>query len=369
MKIPFVDLKSQYNSIKSEIDPAIADVLENTAYVGGERVSAFEEKFAQMYGVEHCVSCGNGTDALYITLKALGIGVGDEVITAANSFIASSEAISETGAKPVFVDIEEEYFNINPKLIEKKITDNTKAIIPVHIFGQSANIPKIKEICDNNGVYMVEDSAQSHFATLGEDKCGALGDVGTFSFYPGKNLGAYGDGGAIITNDGSLAEEMRMYANHGSIQKYKHEIEGINSRLDGIQAAVLNVKLDHILDWNKRRAENAAYYSEILSDIPEIATPKTRAGARHVFHLYVIRAVRRWDLLKFLSGSGIGVGIHYPTALPFLKAYKHLKHKPLDFPVAHKYSREILSLPMFPELTKDQMDYVAEKIREFYKSK
>ena len=367
MNVPFVDLKAQYQSIKSEIDPAILTVISETAFVGGKYVEGFEKAFAEKFGVKHCVSCANGTDAIYITLKALGIGPGDEVITVANSFIATSETISQTGAIPVFVDIDE-YFHIDPAKIEAKITPKTKAIIPVHLFGQAADLEAVKAICDKHKLHLVEDCAQSHFSTYKGRKTGTFGIAGTFSFYPGKNLGAYGDGGAIISNDDEFARNARLFACHGSIQKYIHEIEGINSRLDAIQAVVLKTKLGHIDDWNKARNSHALKYNALLGDVKQIKVPKLRPETFHIFHLYVIRAERRDDLAAFLKTKGVATGIHYPYALPLMPAYRYLRHQPSDFPVAYACQEQILSLPMYPELADEQIAYVAESIKEFYRA-
>jgi len=365
MNVPFVDLKAQYQTIKSEIDLAIQSVINETAFIGGKYVEAFERAYAEKYGVRHCISCANGTDAIYITLKALGLGLGDEVITVANSWISTSETITQTGAKPVFVDVDE-YFHINPSRIEEKITTRTKAVIPVHIFGQPADISAVQAICMRHKLHLVEDCAQSHFATAHGKKTGTYGIAGTFSFYPGKNLGAYGDAGAIVTDDDSLARKARLYANHGSLQKHVHEIEGINSRLDAIQASILQVKLGHIDDWNKARNSHALRYNELLAGVPQIKCPKLRPDTFHIFHLYVIRAERRDDLAAFLKTKGVATGVHYPCALPLMPAYRYLGHKPSDFPVAFECQGQILSLPMYPELTEDQIAYVAGSIKNFY---
>jgi dTDP-4-amino-4,6-dideoxygalactose transaminase len=366
MNVPFVDLKTQYLSLKTEMDAAIQGVLENTAFVGGKPVEAFEKAYAEKYGMKHCVSCANGTDAIYITLKALGIGFGDEVITVANSWISTSETITQAGARPVFVDIDE-YFHIDPAKIEARITRKTKAVIPVHLFGQPADIKAVRGICEKHNLHLIEDCAQSHFATVQGTKVGTFGLAGTFSFYPGKNLGAYGDGGAIVTDDEDLARKARLFANHGSLTKHIHEIEGINSRLDGIQAAVLSVKLGHIDEWNQARNSHALKYNALLSDIWQVKCPKFRPGTFHIFHLYVIRVPRRDDLAAFLKTKGVFTGIHYPVALPFMPAYRYLGHKPSDFPVAYECQDEILSLPMYPELSDDQISYAADCIREFYR--
>ena len=366
MNVPFVDLKAQYASLKTEIDTAIQSVLDKAAFIQGPFVAQFETAFAGKYGVKHCVGCANGTDAIYITLKALGLGTGDEVITVANSWISTSETISQAGARPVFVDIEPEYYHLDPRKIEAKITSKTKAVIPVHLYGQAADIAEIKRICDEHGLLVIEDCAQAHFATYAGRRVGTFGAAGTFSFYPGKNLGAYGDAGAIITDDDLLAERARMFANHGSRRKHHHDMEGVNSRLDGLQAAVLNVKLKYIDQWNIARHSAALKYQELLADIPQITTPRLRQNAFHIFHLYVVRAERRDGLADHLRSGGIETGLHYPAALPFLKAYARLGHTPADFPVAHRCQSEILSLPMYPELSDPQMEYVAESIREFY---
>jgi len=367
MNVPFVDLKAQYRHLKPEIDSAIYSVIEETAFVRGKFVEKFEKAYTDKYRVKRCISCANGTDAIYITLRTLGISSGDEVITVANSWISTSETITQTGAKPVFVDIEPDYFNIDTKKIEEKITQKTKAIIPVHLYGQPAKIDEIKKICEEYNFFLIEDCAQAHFAEYDDQKVGTFGIAGTFSFYPGKNLGAYGDAGAIITNDDDFGQKARMFANHGSLQKHQHEMEGINSRMDGIRAAILNVKLKYIDEWNSARYKNALRYNELLSGIPEIKTPKIRDNSSHIFHLYVMRTNKRDELANYLKSKKISTGIHYPTALPFLPAYKYLGHKPSDFPIACQFQSEILSLPMFPELNNGQVDYVANSINEFFK--
>jgi dTDP-4-amino-4,6-dideoxygalactose transaminase len=367
MHIPFVDLKAQYSTIKTEIDEAIQSVINETAFIKGKYVDKFEKEYSEKYGVKHCVSVANGTDAIYISLKALGIHPGDEVITVANSWISTSETITQAGARPVFVDIDPDYYTINHKLIEDKITPKTRAIIPVHLFGQPAEIDKIKLICEKHQLYLIEDCAQSHFDEYNGKKVGTFGIAGTFSFFPGKNLGAYGDAGAIITDDDDFAMQARIYANHGAIIKHKHEIEGINSRMDGIQAAVLSVKLKYISEWNGKRLQNALLYNKLLANINSIDVPKIRENVKHIFHLYVIRAAYREELQKYLSERGINVAIHYPTPLPFLPAYKYLNHQPSDFPIAYDYMNKILSLPMYPELDRDQINYIVDAVNLFYK--
>ncbi|MAP66611.1 MAG: erythromycin biosynthesis sensory transduction protein eryC1 [Candidatus Marinimicrobia bacterium] len=365
-KIPFVDLKIQYKNIKNEIDNAIQIVLNETAFIKGKYVEEFEKKFAKQYGVKHCISCGNGTDAIYISLKALDIGLGDEVITVANSWISTSETISQSGAKPIFVDINE-YYNIDTKKIEKKINSKTKAIIPVHLYGQPAEMSIIKKICKKYNLFLIEDCAQAHFAQWNEKKVGTIGDMGTFSFFPGKNLGAYGDAGCIITNDDKFAVKARMFANHGSLIKHQHKIEGINSRLDGLQAAILSVKLKYIDKWTESRIKNAKLYTELLSSIQNVQTPKIHSNAKHVFHLYVIRCDSRDKLNQYLNANGVSTSIHYPTPLPLLKAYDYLKLDQNDYPVSKNYKNQILSLPMFPELSKGEIVYITDLIKDFYK--
>ena len=369
MKVPFVDLKAQYRTIKPEIDAAIQSVINEAAFIHGRHVEKFEKAFARMYEGGFCISVANGTDALYITLKALGIGRGDEVITVANSWISTSEAITQTGARPVFVDIEPEYYTIDASKIIHKITPKTKAVIPVHLYGQSAEIDAIQRICLKHGLYLVEDCAQAHFVEYKGQKVGTFGVAGTFSFFPGKNLGAYGDAGAIITHDKSFALRARMYANHGALQKHFHQIEGINSRMDGIQAAILNVKLPHIHEWNLLRAGYAKRYSRLLKGIDAIRTPQLCTDTNHIFHLYVIRCKDRENLRAFLESQGVSTGIHYPTILPLLPAYKYLQHVPEDFPTASDYQNQILSLPMYPEMGKNRVEYVATQIKTYYSGK
>jgi dTDP-4-amino-4,6-dideoxygalactose transaminase len=372
MKTPFVDLKIQYHSIREEIDSAIHSVIDETAFVRGKYVKKFEQEYAAAYGVKNCVSVANGTDAIYIALKALGVGPGDEVITVANSWISTSEVITQAGARAVFADIEPDYYTIDPAQVRAKVTDRTRAVIPVHLYGQPAEMDAIEDLCRERGLHLIEDCAQAHFAEYrrrdggSSRKAGTMGRVGTFSFYPGKNLGAYGDAGAIVTDDAALASRMTMYANHGSLVKHQHEIEGINSRLDGLQAAILSVKLKHIVDWNRRRHAIALVYNGLLAGVGDLTLPKIRPNATHVFHLYVIRTRHRDALRKHLGEKGIETGIHYPVALPFLKAYAYLEHQPRDFPVAHRFQGEILSLPMFPELTREQIEYVCAEIRGFF---
>ena len=368
MKIKFVDLYAQYLSIKEEIDKAMEGVIKNSSYIGGEPVKTFEQEFSSLYGIKHCISVANGTDSLFILMKMLGIGKGDEVLTVANSWISSSETISQTGAKPVFIDIDHLYYSIDENRLEEKITPNTKALIAVHLQGQMCAIGKIKDICEKHGIFLIEDCAQSHFSEFEGRRAGTFGVAGSFSFYPGKNLGAYGDAGCIITNDDKLAEKCRMYANHGALKKHHHLIEGINSRLDGIQAAVLSAKLPHILDWTAKRIEKADYYTRQLNMLcPQVITPVVRPGTKHTFHLYIIRTSQRDELKSFLADKGVETMIHYPCILPVLPAYIYLEEKGENYPVAYSFQPQILSLPIYPEISTEEIDYVVESIQLFYK--
>ena len=367
MNIPLVDLKSQYESIKGEIDSVISEVISKTAFIGGPYLKSFEDAFAKFCNTKHCIGVGNGTDALFIVLRALGIGQGDEVITVANSFIATSEAITAAGARVVFVDINPQTYNIDVKKIEEKITKKTKAIIPVHLYGQPADMDPILDLARKYNLKVIEDAAQAHDAVYKGRKIGSLGDAACFSFYPGKNLGAYGDGGAIVTINDELAEKTRMLANHGRIGKYDHEFEGVNSRLDGLQAAILGVKLKHLPAWSESRRKNAYLYNEYLKET-DLITPVEIDNVTAVYHLYVVRVKKelRQKLQDHLKSKGIATGIHYPIALPDLKAYSYLNHRKADFPEATRASEEILSLPMYPELNESQVQSIATEIKSFF---
>jgi len=369
MYIPFVDLKKQYLSIKEEIDYAIKQVIDRTMFIGGEYVKNFESEFAKLYGVKHCIGVANGTDAIYISLKMLGIGYGDEVITVANTWISTAETITQAGGKPVFVDIEDNYRNIDTDKIEEKITKNTKAIIAVHLYGQAAEMNKILDICKKYGLYLIEDCAQSHLTEYRGKYVGLFGDIATFSFYPGKNLGAYGDAGCIITNNDYLAERCRMYANHGALVKHQHKIEGINSRLDSIQAAILLAKLPYLKKWTELRIKNANIYNKELQGIEQLAIPEVRPDTIHTYHVYCVTVEDRTNLQKYLKEKGIETAIHYPTPLPFLESYSYLGYKEKDFPISNKLKNKILSLPMYPELEEEEIAYIGNKIREFYNIK
>lgn len=361
MKVQLVDLKRQYNSIKDEVDRTIHNVISDSAFIRGKYLESFERNFASYIGVRHCTGVASGTDALFVALKVLGISGGDEVITAANSFIATSEAITMTGAKVVFVDCYQDTFNIDAQMIERFITERTKAIIPVHLYGQPAEMDKVLEIAKKYNLYIIEDAAQAHGAEYKSRKIGTISDCACFSFFPGKNLGAYGDGGAIVTNNDELAEKARMFSNHGRKGKYDHEFEGINSRLDGLQAAILDVKLRYLEKWTARRRAIAKIYNEGLKDTA--ITPSVQPHVGHVYHLYVIRIRNRNKARELLAAQGISTGIHYPTPLPFLKAYRYLGHKPADFPVSHSLKDKILSLPMHGDMTDEEVEYVIEQLK------
>lgn len=364
-KLPLVDLKAQYAGIKAEIDAAIAEVLNQTAFIGGQKLKDFEAAFAAYCGVKFAIGVGNGTDALSIALKAMGVGPGDEVISVSHSFIATTEAVTQVGARLRFVDIDPLTYTLDPEKLAAAITPATKVIIPVHLYGQLANMPAILEVARAHGLRVLEDSAQAHGASLEGRRAGAWGDMATFSFYPGKNLGAYGDGGAIVTDDEGLAKYARMYANHGRLSKYEHEFEGVNSRLDGLQAAILGVKLAHLDDWNAQRRQAAEWYAELLAPLgDQVLLPYVPPGHEPVYHLYVIQVAERDALLEKLKAAGIEGGIHYPIPLHEQPAYRYMGHQPEDFPHTHQAARQILSLPLFPEITLQQCETVVAVVRE-----
>ena len=360
MKIPFVDLHAQYLSIKEELDRAIAEVIAQSAYIRGPHVDAFEQGWAATLGVKRCVSCANGTDALYIAMRALGIEAGDEVITSAHSWISTSETVTVAGGRVVFCDTDAQTFTINPADVESKITPRTVGIIPVHLYGQAADMGAIMTIAKKHNLWVIEDCAQAHLARYNGQLVGTFGNIATFSFYPGKNLGAYGDAGCVVTNDDRLADWMALFARHGG--KGDHVIEGINSRMDGIQAAVLNAKLPHLPEWNELRRRVATRYEELLQDVENIITPKTAITREHVYHLYVVRTENRDALREHLMNAGISTVINYPKALPFYPAYAYLGHTREDFPVAYAHQSRILSLPIYPEISDEAIGEVASQI-------
>jgi dTDP-4-amino-4,6-dideoxygalactose transaminase len=364
--IPFINLSKQDGLIREEINSAVQEAISSYTFARGPQVAEFETAFRKQLSSAHCVACGNGTDALFSILKSLGVKRGDEVITPAFSWISSAEVISLCGATPVFADIEDQFFTIDPVHAEQKINARTKAIVVVHLYGQAANVGAIQELCKKYNLFLVEDCAQAHLTEYNGNYAGTFGNAGGFSFYPTKNLGAYGEAGCVIANDEVLAEKTRRFCNHGALSKEDHAFEGMNSRMDTIQAAVLLAKLPYLPKWNDARISHAALYSELLADIDEVVTPLTRPHSKHTFHIYGIRAERRDELQAFLLKHGIQTIIHYPHALPNLKAYRYLEHVPEDFPIASALETDVLSLPIYPELQINEIDFIAQKIKAFY---
>jgi len=362
MQIPLVDLNAQYLTIKNEIDDAIARVISHSAFIGGEDLRQFEKEFARYCEVKACVGVGNGTDALYLALRALNIAPGDEVITVAHTFIATAETISLAGARPVFVDIKDDTMLMDPDLLEAAITSRTRAIIPVHLYGQTCEMDRIVKIARRHGLKVIEDAAQAHGARWQGKRAGSMGDVACFSFYPGKNLGAYGDGGAVVSDDETVIERIRMLANHGRLDKYIHEIEGVNSRLDGLNAAILRVKLRRLDNWNRTRRQHAQRYAEVLSR-SSVALPAVHPDAESVWHLFVVRLRERERVQIQLQEAGIGVGVHYPVPLHQQPAYGYLKMSEGTLPVTEKVASQIVSLPMYPELSAEQVEFICESIK------
>jgi len=368
MNVPFLDLKAQLHIIRSEIEERFSNIIDNTAFVCGTGVQEYEESFSKLHEVNYTVGLSSGTDGNHISMLCCGVGKGDEVIVPCNTFIATAEGISHSGATAVFVDVNEETFNIDVNKVEEKITSLTKAINPVHLFGQPADLKPIKEIAERNNLFVIEDAAQAHLAKYHNKRVGGIGHIASWSFYPGKNLGAWGEAGAITTNDEEMCLKAKKMRDHGSGKKYYHEFIGHNYRMSEFQAAVLNIKMKYIEEWTEMRRKNAQKYNERLSDIEQVIVPLELQGVKHVYHLYVIRIKDRDKLQIFLKENGIGTSLHYPIPLHLTQAYAHLGHKKGEFPVAEKLANEILSLPMYPELTEDQVDYVYEKIKAFYKN-
>lgn len=364
MKVPFLDLKSQVASLRGEVMPALEAVMAEAAFAGGPFVARFEHEFAAYCGCRHAVGVGNGTDALWLALLSLGIGPGDEVITAPNSFMATAEAITLTGARPVFVDVEPVTLNLDPAQVVAALTPNTRAILPVHLYGQMADMAPILEIAARHGLPVVEDASQAHGAEYHGRRAGSMGVLGCFSFYPGKNLGAFGEAGAVVTNDAGLAERMRVLREHGQTRKYVHAKVGWNARMDGIQAAVLSVKLRHLDTANEARRAHARRYAERLSDVPGLRLPVERTGSKHVFHVYAAHVERRDAVRAELEERGISCGIHYPIPIHLQEAYAALGLQPGSFPVAERSAARELSLPMYPELTDEMIDHVAASLDE-----
>lgn len=367
-KVPFQDLPLQTAALRAELDPAIDAVLKHCGFIHGPECAAFEKDFAAFTGAKYAIGLGSGTDALQFMCRGLGIGPGDEVITVANSFIASAEAVSYAGAKPVLVDCRLEDYLIDPAAIAAAITPRTKAILPVHLYGQPANMEPIAALAKQHGLHLLEDAAQAHGAQLKDGRhCGTLGVAAGFSFYPGKNLGAFGDGGAVTTSDDALAQKLKLLRNWGSVVKYHHEVQGYNSRLDSLQAAVLGVKLRHLAHWNDERRKVAGWYRENLRDCAAVVLPQEMPWcARHVYHLFVVRLPDhdRDAVAKKLADAGVQTVVHYPIPIHLQKAYAELGYKPGAFPNAEKAAKSILSLPMFPEMTRDQCDVACAQLRK-----
>ncbi|MFO7535120.1 MAG: DegT/DnrJ/EryC1/StrS family aminotransferase [Kiritimatiellia bacterium] len=367
MKVPFLDLQAPYRAMKDEIGRAIDSVLDSSAFAGGPFVAKFEGEFAAFCGARHALGVGSGTDALWLTLLAMGIGPGDEVITVPSTFIATSEAISFCGARPVFVDIDPRAYTMNPDCVEKAITPRTKALIPVHLFGQMADMDPILAIARRHGLLVVEDACQAHGAGYKNRMAGTMGHAGCFSFYPGKNLGAYGEAGAVITQDEELAAKIRMLRDHGQAQKYIHRLVGWNGRMDGLQGAVLSVKLKHLSAANESRRACARLYGELLSDVEEVALPEEADYSKHVYHIFAVRVQNRDEVMRQLAEKGISCGIHYPVPLHLQEAYAWLGWRRGAFPVAEQCATEFLSLPMYPELKAEQIEYVSEQLAAIVK--
>jgi dTDP-4-amino-4,6-dideoxygalactose transaminase len=365
MNIPFVDLKAQFETIKPEIEKAISDVLNESSFILGKHVEMFEQNFANLCNKKYAVAVNSGTTALMFALMAYGIKKGDEVITTPNTFIATAAAIHHTGAKPVFVDVDPEDYNMNPELLRKAITKKTKAIIPVHLYGQPANIGEIEKIAKEHSLIIIEDACQAHNSEYKNKKI-PVTETGCFSFYPGKNLGAYGEGGMVVTDNEEVAKMAKLLRDHGQSKRYFHQIVGFNGRMEGIQGAVLNVKLKYLNKWTEQRRNNAKLYNSLLKGVVKI--PTERDYAKHVYHLYIIQAKERDKLAEFLKAKGISTGLHYPSPLHLQQAFSYLNYQAGSFPVTESYTKEILSLPMYAELTREQIEYVCSSIKEFYES-
>ena len=364
MKVPFLDLKAQNAALKQEILPIWGELLEEAEFIGGPQVSAFEEEFAALLGSGHCVAVGSGTDALRFALLALGLAPGDEVITAPNSFIATSEAISQAGGRVVFADVDPLSYNLDPERVAAAITPRTRAIVPVHLYGQTAEMDAIGAIAKRHGLCVVEDACQAHLATHRGRMAGTMGGAAAFSFYPGKNLGACGEAGAVTTNDSALAARMRMLRNHGQNEKYYHQIEGYNGRCDALQAAALRVKLKHLPDWCRARRQHAELYCRLLAGVPRIKLPQVVPGNEHVFHLFVVQVANRERVKAEMAERGVECGLHYPLPLHLQRAYADRGWQEGDYPVAEAGSRRLLSLPIYAELSPEAISYVCQMLKE-----
>ena len=364
IKVPFLDLWSQHLPLMSEFNQAIQEVIESSAFAGGRFVTAFEEEFAAYGEVPYAIGVGSGTEALWLSLLACGVGAGDEVITVPSTFMATAEAITYCGARPVFIDVDERTYTMNPDALKNALTAKTKAIIPVHLFGQPADMDPILEFGRDHGLYIIEDACQAHGATYKGKRVGTLGDTACFSFYPGKNLGAFGEAGAIVTVSSELNEKIRILRDHGQVRKYFHSAVGWNCRMDGIQAAVLRIKLRQLEANNQRRRNHAAAYDAGLREFEGVITPTTAAYARHVYHIYAIRVSNRDETIKNLTDQGVATGIHYPVPVHLQEAYRDLGYAAGAFPVSERCADEFVSLPMYPELTPSQIELVIEAVKE-----
>jgi dTDP-4-amino-4,6-dideoxygalactose transaminase len=368
MNVPFLDLKIQCKQIEQEVIPMLTDIIANAAFIGGPQVTGFEMEFAAFCDSKYSIGVNSGTDALRFALMAVGVDAGDEVITVPNTFIATTEAISQAGATPVFVDVLTDTCNMDPSLIEGKISKKTKAIMPVHLYGQTVDMDPIMQIARKHNIMIIEDACQAHGALYKGRKAGSMGIAGCFSFYPGKNLGAYGEAGAVVTQDKEIDQKVRIIRDHGQEQKHYHAMEGYNGRLDAIQAGVLRLKLKKLADWNEARRQNAKYYNELLSAIKGVTIPVEADSVKAIYHLYVILVDDRDGLRKYLAEKGIGTGLHYPVPLHLQKAYAYMGYKAGAFPVSENLAKRLLSLPMFPELTKEEIKYVCDSIKQYYKA-
>lgn len=377
MKVPFLDLKAQDESIRDEIAVAMQEVLDSTSFAGGRFVAEFEKEFASLCQCRYAIGVGSGTEALWLTLLALGVGPNDEVITVPNTFIATAEAITFCGARPIFVDIDERTYTMDPRKLDEylkfhnsqsTVRDHIRAVIPVHLFGQMADMDAIMEIAKEHGLFVIEDACQAHAAEYKGKTAGSIGHAGCFSFYPGKNMGAYGEGGAVVTNDNKLADTIQKLRDHGQSKKYYHTMVGWNARMDGLQGAILSVKLKYLPGWNEQRRKNALLYDELLADLEDIVPPISADYAKHVYHIYAIRAKNRDVLIKNLAEKDIQCGIHYPSPIHMQEAYDFLGLGEGSYPVAEKCASEFVSLPMHPELSKEQIERVANEIKDFLRN-
>jgi dTDP-4-amino-4,6-dideoxygalactose transaminase len=364
MKVPFLDLSCHHAPLRGEINNAIQEVIDSGVFASGPFVALFEADFAAHCDCLHAIGVGSGTEALWLTLLGLGVGPGDEVITVPNTFIATAEAITYCGARPVFVDVDERSYTMDPAALGEAVTSRTKALIPVHLFGQPADMDPIRDFASEHGLFVVEDACQAHGAEYKGRKVGTLGDAACFSFYPGKNLGAFGEAGAVVTNNTELQEKIRILRDHGQIRKYHHTTIGWNCRMDGIQAAVLRIKLRHLERGNQLRRSHAAHYDRALDSIEEVITPARTPGVRHVYHIYAIRVQDRDEVMRFLAETGIECGVHYPLPIHLQAAYGSLGYVQGAFPIAERCAKEFLSLPMFPELTPAQVKMVVQGVKE-----